>query len=69
MNKLQLEKKIAEECKALLAELKQSNQKFDENGLKALQIRLWEIGDKYGTDGANVFNICMKHFNQIDEEQ
>lgn len=68
MNKLEIERAIAAECKALLLELKANNEKFDGKGIGKFQNRLWQIADKYGTDGANVFNIMMKNYDAINED-
>ncbi|MFA9422391.1 MAG: hypothetical protein ACERLG_02350 [Sedimentibacter sp.] len=66
MNKLEIERAISKECKELLLELKANNEKFDGKGIEKFQKRLWQIADKYGTDGANVFNIMMKNYNDIN---
>lgn len=65
MNKLEIEKAIVEECKKFIPELKGS--KFDEKALASLRENLWNIADKYNTDGDNVFNIMMKHFKEFEK--
>ena len=38
---------------------------FDK-GLPLLQKEAWRLADKYDTDGANVINVMLKRFKEID---
>lgn len=66
MNKIEIENAIIEELKNILPIIK--SMKSFEQGLPILQEHLWRIADNHGTDGANVFNILMKHFKDITSE-
>ena len=35
-------------------------------GLPLLQKEAWRLADKYDTDGANVINVMLKRFKEID---
>ena len=43
------------------------NVPFD-RGLPLLRKEAWRLADKYDTDGANVINIMLSRFGEIEDE-
>lgn len=65
MNKHEIETEILKELEIFLPQI--SKIPFDK-GLPLLQKEAWRLADKYDTDGANVINIMLKRFKEIDHE-
>lgn len=65
MNKYEIEFEIMKELKAFLPRI--SNTSFDK-ALPMLRKEAWRLADKYDTDGANIINILLKRFGEINNE-
>lgn len=65
MNKHEIETEILKELEMFFPQI--SKMPFDK-GLPLLQKEAWRLADKYDTDGANVINIVLKRFKEIDHE-
>lgn len=63
MNKYEVETAILKEVDAFFPRIKDLS--FDK-ALPLLQREAWRLADKFDTDGANVINIMMKRFQEID---
>ncbi|NEZ46265.1 hypothetical protein FDF74_03440 [Clostridium niameyense] len=63
MNKKEIEEKILEECLSILPKV--GKLPFDK-GLVIMREEAWKIADKYGTDGANVFNILFSNYPKAE---
>ena len=64
MNKLEIEQAILKELEEFMSSLKAIP--FDK-GLPLLRKEAWRLADKYDTDGANVINILLSNFKEIDK--
>lgn len=64
MNKYDAENAIFSELKAFMPTMKEIP--FDK-GLPLLRHELWRLADKYDTDGANVVNILMNRFGELED--
>lgn len=65
MNKYEIETAILEELKDFMPALK--GVPFDK-GLPLMRKEAWRLADKYDTDGANVINILLKRFGELENE-
>lgn len=65
MTKREIENEILKELKAFMPKIK--NVPFDK-GLLLLRKEAWRLADKYDTDGANVINIMLSRFGEIEDE-
>lgn len=63
MNKFEIETAILKELDKFFPKMK--GMPFDK-ALPHFQKEAWRLVDKYDTDGANVFNIMMKRFKEIN---
>lgn len=62
MTKYEIEKKILDEFAEFLPTI--GNLPFDK-ALPKLRAEAWRLADKYDTDGANVFNIVFKRYEEL----
>lgn len=62
MNKHEIETEILNELEIFLPQIA----KMPFKGLPLLQKEAWRLADKYDTDGANVINVMLKRFKEID---
>lgn len=65
MNKYEIETAIINELKSFMPTIK--NIPFDK-GLPLMQKEAWRLADKYDTDGANVINIMLKRFGELEDD-
>lgn len=65
MTKREIENEILKELKTFMPKIK--NVPFD-RGLPLLRKEAWRLADKYDTDGANVINIMLSRFGEIEDE-
>ena len=63
MNKYEIETEILKEIDLFLPKLKELP--FDK-GLPMLQKEAWRLADKYDSDGANIINIMLKRFGELN---
>lgn len=65
MNKYDIETAIINELKLFMPTIK--NMTFDK-GLPLMRKEAWRLADKYDTDGANVINIMLKRFGELNDD-
>lgn len=65
MTKREIENEILKELRAFMPKIK--NLPFDK-GFPLLQKEAWRLADKYDTDGANVINIMISRFGELNDE-
>lgn len=65
MNKYEIETAIINELKSFMPTIK--NIPFDK-GLPLMQKEAWRLADKCDTDGANVINIMLKRFGELEDD-
>ena len=65
MNKYEIETEILKEIDLFLPKLKKLP--FDK-GLPILQKEAWRLADKYDSDGANIINIMLKRFGELNHD-
>ena len=65
MRKIEIEKRIISELEMFLPQIR--DLPFDE-AFPIIRKEVWKIADKYDTDGANVMNILIKNFKELQNE-
>lgn len=65
MTKRDIENAIMQELKELMPKI--NSLSFDKS-LPLLQEEAWRLADKYDTDGANIINLILNRFGELENE-